>query len=231
VSDIECVCGEINSRNCPVHQGEDDLSHKARKLIEARDNAVPGEIETRCREFSNHSPLMLWNNLGWVDQLPLMYREPTYEFFAYASNHAADIAKRMLELEAENTEITSAAQKWMEKCLAARATNDELIKQNERLKETISYLPKVPTKPYERELAEKNEKLRTAMIQIEKGTGQTSWTDQCIAKQALAETEGRGVAQDIHHCGPAYRQYILRPIGKNEEEWNKILGNMLEAVK
>lgn len=39
----------------------------------------------------------------------------------------------------------------------------------------------------------------------------------------IAHKDWRGVTQDIHECGPGYRQYILRPIGKNEDEWNRIL--------
>ena len=36
----------------------------------------------------------------------------------------------------------------------------ELESENERLKEALSYLPKVPTQPYEKELAKENERLR-----------------------------------------------------------------------
>lgn len=35
-----------------------------------------------------------------------------------------------------------------------------LVKENEKLKEAISYLPKVPTQPYEKQLAHDNLKLR-----------------------------------------------------------------------
>ena len=43
-------------------------------------------------------------------------------------------------------------------------TEIELLhKENERLKETISYLPKVPTQPYEKELAQEVERLKSEL--------------------------------------------------------------------
>lgn len=37
----------------------------------------------------------------------------------------------------------------------------------------------------------------------------------------IALKDWRGVTQDIHDCGPVYRQYILRPIGQEEKNWEK----------
>lgn len=52
------------------------------KELEAK--AMPGEYEVRCREFSNRAPVEIWTEYGWLDTLPRDYREPTYEFIAFA---------------------------------------------------------------------------------------------------------------------------------------------------
>ncbi len=43
-----------------------------------------------------------------------------------------------------------------------------LEKENDRLKETLSYLPKVPTEPYEKEMAKEILTLKEKMILLEK---------------------------------------------------------------
>ncbi|SRR6266540_5343302 len=43
---------------------------------------------------------------------------------------------------------------------------DAAIAENKRLKEIISYLPKVPTQPYEKELAAKYLEIRLALIAL-----------------------------------------------------------------
>ncbi len=76
------------------------------KLRELLEKSTPGPVETRCREFSNHAPLELWTNFGWIDQQPRNYREPTYEFFAEAHNtlpkvlEALDFAIEAMEVGA-----------------------------------------------------------------------------------------------------------------------------------
>lgn len=66
----------------------------------SRDAATPGEYETRRREFSNHAALEIWTDIGWLDQLPKSYREPTYSFFA-ASPTNQDRYHRALEIALE----------------------------------------------------------------------------------------------------------------------------------
>lgn len=43
---------------------------------------------------------------------------------------------------------------------------DKLRAENEKLKETLSYLPKVPTEPYEKELAKKVLELRAENAEL-----------------------------------------------------------------
>lgn len=50
------------------------------ELKEKAEKATPGPYDARCREFSNHARLELWTELGWLDQLPKQYHDPTIEF-------------------------------------------------------------------------------------------------------------------------------------------------------
>lgn len=52
------------------------------RMSEAAKAATPGPYEARCKEFSNHAPLELWTDLGWLDELPRDYRSPTIEYLA-----------------------------------------------------------------------------------------------------------------------------------------------------
>lgn len=60
----------------------------------------------------------------------------------------------------------------------------KLQAENERLKEAISYLPKFPTAPYEREMARKLERYRVALERVEAEGGRHTIA---IAREALAE--------------------------------------------
>lgn len=78
---------------------------------------------------------------------------------------------------------------------------EKLKTENERLKEVISYLPKVPTQPYEKEMAQKiqelqaeNAKLKGALLEISQETRmiegvECSTNGAMIAAEALKELD------------------------------------------
>jgi len=56
--------------------------------------------------------------------------------------------------------------KTVEELFETANQRDEARAEVERLRETLSYLPKVPTQPYEKELAQENARLREALTLI-----------------------------------------------------------------
>lgn len=56
---------------------------------------------------------------------------------------------------------------WQAACEYKQKEIDELQAKNERLKEVISYLPKVPTQPHEKELSEKIKNLEKYVDRLE----------------------------------------------------------------
>lgn len=69
------------------------------------------------------------------------------------------------KLEAEIEERDKSSQQVV---TTLKAEIDKLRAENEKLKETISYLPKVPTQPYEKELAKKVLELESKLTEAAK---------------------------------------------------------------
>jgi len=78
----------------------------------------------------------------------------------------------------------------------------ELEYETERLREAISYLPKVPTQPYEKELAKENERLKQALSVAREGLELTAipvnmihtvhpkcFCSQCKQREALTKLD------------------------------------------
>lgn len=87
-------------------------------------------------------------------------------------------------------ELDQNVQVFMEKSKALQA-------ENERLKEAISYLPKVPTKLYEKELAQRiqrldaeNNKLKSVVMLAARASCYTEYEDACsLSRKCVEELE------------------------------------------
>lgn len=82
------------------------LKQKLEAYIKARDEATPGDYDTRCNELSNYAlPVWVWSDpYGFVarcDTLPKQYSVPTAEFIVKAANesrHYAELLLKALEI-------------------------------------------------------------------------------------------------------------------------------------
>lgn len=96
------------------------------------------------------------------------------------------------EVEKLRAELAENGRLWIEETERLRRERDEARAEVERLKKTISYLPKVPTQPYEKRLAQTCNRYREALERITEvayGYGGES-PHQQIAREALRKDEG-----------------------------------------